>query len=489
MQNNENRGVATQHKDYSYYWREWQKCRDVFSGQRAVHAAGELYLPRLADQTDKEYNAYVMRASFYNASWRTVAGLCGMLFRKAPTQDLPPLLAEYANDITLENVELEAFSKEVAYEVLETGRVGILVDFPENPYADQMNAADAATLKLRPYMRIYATENILNWKYRLINNVRVPCLIVLTENAVLDDGEYQEFYEKTETHYRVLSLDDNGYYHIRIFTKDNQNNDVLLSDIVPQMNGAPLTYIPFVCIGIDSVKLDCEEPPLIDLVDVNLSHYRTNADYEHACHFTALPTPWAAGFEPPADDNGRPQPLRIGSSSAWIARDPSAKCAYLEFTGQGLGALTANLDRKERQMAVLGARMLADDKAGVEAYKTIATKQVTETSILASIAISISKGIRIALQWVADWAGVAGEIKYEINREFLPVAIDAQTLAQYMAMWQGGGISEGEFYDLLQRADLIESEKTLEEHQLEIDKETPPIPPNTIAPTESITLK
>jgi hypothetical protein len=127
-------------------------------------------------------------------------------------------------------------------------------------------------------------------------------------------------------------------------------------------------------------------------------------------------------------------------------------------------------------MAVLGARMLADDKAGVEAYKTVATRQVTETSILSSIAISISKGIRIALTWFADWAGASGEIKYEINREFLPVAVDAQTLAQYMAMWQGGGISEGEFYDLLQRADLIESEKTLEEHQAEIDAASPPAP-------------
>ena len=33
-----------------------------------------------------------------------------------------------------------------------------------------------------------------------------------------------------------------------------------------------------------------EAPPLNDLADVNLSHYRGYADHKHGLHFTALPT-------------------------------------------------------------------------------------------------------------------------------------------------------------------------------------------------------
>jgi len=245
------------------------------------------------------------------------------------------------------------------------------------------------------------------------------------------------------------------------------------------MNGNAMNFIPFVFDGPDGTQADCEDPPLLDLFDVNLSHYRSNADYEHGCHFTGLPTPWAAGFTQQIDANGKTEKLYIGSQTAWVSTDPNATCGYLEFTGQGLGALENILDRKEKQMAVLGARMLADEKNGVEAFKTVAVRNVAETSILASIAISMSKGIRTALEWLAMWSGVTEpEIEYEINREFLPVAIDAQTLNAYMAMWQSGGLSQGEFFELLQRADLIAAEKTLEEHQAEIDNAPPPAPPS-----------
>ena len=82
------------------------------------------------------------------------------------------------------------------------------------------------------------------------------------------------------------------------------------------------------------------------------------------------------------------------------------------------------------------------------------------------------------MKWFAEWAGLGSdnEINFEINRDFLPVAIDGPTLTAYMAAYQGGGLTGEELFDLFQRADLIEAEVTYEEHQAAIDAQQPAMP-------------
>jgi hypothetical protein len=91
----------------------------------------------------------------------------------------------------------------------------------------------------------------------------------------------------------VLDL-DGGRYRVCVFADGahGKDGDVLLSEVYPLMNGKPLDFIPFTFLSTDDNTAEVDEPPLIDLVNVNLSHYRTCADLEHGAHFTGLPTPY-----------------------------------------------------------------------------------------------------------------------------------------------------------------------------------------------------
>jgi hypothetical protein len=330
---------------------------------------------------------------------------------------------------------------------------------------------------LRPTMQAYHAESIINWKSRRVRNRHVLSMVVLKESVMVADGE---FAEKEKTQYRVLDLDESDTYRMRVFEVVD-GKDVLLSERVPVMNGKPLGFIPFAIVGTDGIDSDLDEPPLIDLIDLNLSHYRTNADYEHGCHFTGLPTAVVSGYQPEKEG----EKLYIGSQAAWVFPDPNAKATFLEFTGQGLTALKENLDRKEQQMAVLGARMLAAEKKQAETATTAAIHRTGENSILSSIAIAVSESLQWALGVFAQWAGQSGEIVYEINRDFLPAMMDAPTLTALMGAWQSGALSEGELFDLLQRADMIESTKTLEEHQAEVEISGPPAPARPVTKEEA----
>lgn len=457
-------GVRTTHREYDEYAEVWRTCDDVVDGQRAMHKAGERYLPKLTDEGADAYKARVKRADFYNATWRTIAGLVGMAFRKDPTVEVPAAIEPYLANIDLAGTTLYTFAKEVCEEVLEYGRLGLLVDHPPMPENVQaITQAMAERIGLRPTLKKYGPEHIINWRYATIGNATVLAMVVLKEEAEIAKSEF-EFDE--EDRYRVLDLDENGQYRQRVYRIDDKGRDELVEGpIYPQMNGRALDFIPFYILGTNGIALECDEPPLIDLIDANIAHYQVNADYRHGLHFTGLPTLFLAGVQ---QEEGK-APFYIGSSAAITSPHPDAKGAYIEFTGQGLGAMREALASLEQRMAVLGARMLADETSQVETLGATQIKRTGENSVHASIVIGVSQVLTKALEVMRDWAGASGEVKFEISREFLPTGMDPAKMRELLAAWQSGAISFEDYFLNMQSADIIRAEKTFEEHQEQVD--------------------
>jgi hypothetical protein len=466
------------HKDYVAMAPKWQRCRDVSAGQDSIHAAGEAYLPKLKDQTQEDYAAYVKRATFYNATWRTIAGLLGMLFRKSPDLEVPVGLEDHISDVTMSGVPFQIFAQQIAEECMVVGRVGVFVDYPVVD-TETMTEADVLALNLRPSMNIYKAESIINWRCRRVNNKYVLSQVVLKE---VHSEQVDEFTDgKPEDRYRVLDLVDvasgesvRTVYRIRLFKLDERGNPIQIGvDSIPQMNGDPLAFIPFYFIGVDDTTPDVDEPPLIDLVDINLSHYLTMADWEHGAHFTGLPTPVVSGYSPPNNDGEAPDKLYIGSTTAWVFTDPLAKAAYLEFTGQGLGTLKDLCERKELMMAILGARMLEVQKKGVESADAAGIHRSGEQATLASAAQAISMGLAQALQTFSEWAGMSGGVKFSLNREFMPTQMDAEKLTALIMGWQKGAYSYDTLFSNLKQGEVISIEATPESEQAKMKSGAP----------------
>lgn len=465
--------IDKHHKDFDTYSPKWKRCRDAMAGQDAVHTAQEAYLPKLKDQDPLDYASYVKRAGFYNATWRTVSGLLGMMFRKPPKIEMPAQMESYAFDIDMAGTSLDTFARKTALEILGVGRVGIMVDHPAAE-VQAMSVKVAEEQGLRPMLKIYKCETIINWKYERIRNYWMLSQVRLEETVEEPDGE---FAVKEVKQWRVLDLDESGNYRQRVYRKVDGKGEFeqIGGDIYPLMGGKPLDFIPFYIVGTDGVDSQLDEPPLIDLIDVNLAHYRTNADYEHGCHFTGLPTLFLSGISP--TETGMPS-FYIGSEKAILAPDPNAKGMFIEFTGQGLGALRDNLDHKEQQMAVLGARMLFAEKRAVEAAETASIHRAGENSVLASLAQAVSEALEKALTVFAKWSGTPAEIVYQLNRDYNPAMLDAPQLTALLKTVQAGEMSSEEFFVLLQRADIIDSEKSFEEHQEQVVVAEPVRPTN-----------
>lgn len=472
--------VKTTHEKYKAMSGEWKRCRDAAAGQSAVHNGGEEYLPKLTGQTVPEYSAYLGRAGFYNATWRTINGLQGMLFRKQPKVKVASVVEPMLKDVSLSGESLYMFTQHCERELLTVGRVGIFVDYPT---IDPMHStqADANSMGLRPILRRYVTESIINWDYSVVGNQYVVSMVVLAEKTSSTGAS--EFIKVEGCQWRVLDLfyldhkdgSKELVYRVRVFTVNEKEEDVLLDTSYPMIKGKYLKEIPFYGFGAEGMGLDPELPPLVDLVNINLMHYRVTADYEHGCHFTGLPTPVISGYTPEKSGDT----FGIGSMTAWVFPRPDARASYLEFTGQGLKALEANLDRKEIQMAVVGARMLENKQSNGDSQGGAAMNAGGEQSILSLLAEVSSSCIQKALTKFSQFAGTEEEAKFAINKDFFPMPMAALQLTALVASWQNGAISYETLFENLKKGEIVDIDQTIAKELAAIELHKPEIPAGT----------
>ena len=459
--------VNAKHPEYSKNLTKWQLMRDALAGE----VAKEKYVPKLSDQEEDEYSAYVGRAEFYNATARTQVALTGLLFAKPPKIELPEALKTIAENISLDDDTLEALAKNIADECLSVGRCGVLVDLPSVEKADY-SKLEAERLNLRAYATLYKAENIINWKTTKINGSNVTSLVVLAETYA--EPTQDEFVDKIKTRYRVLDLHE-GYYRQRVFSETKAGNFEVVSEIYPSSNGQKLTYLPFTFFNVNDLKTAVEKPPLLDLARVNIGHFRSEVDLEHGTHFTALPTPYVTGYQ--GETEGK---LKIGSTAVWAINSPDAKVGFLEFSGAGLSTLENRIAVKEKRMSILGARLLLDEKKTAEATETLQMRKSGENAVLTNVASTISEGIASFLKDIAFFENIAGEnLIYEINTDYNLTMIEPQLLAQIIAGIQSGDIPNEVLYDALLKGELMpKTIQSYEDYQAKLEQAAPQVTPS-----------
>lgn len=465
--------IDDEHPEYTERKIQWEKLRDCAAGQEAIHAKGKQYLPRLSGQTNDEYRSYVMRSEFYGATGRTIDGLSGMVFRKSPQYEVPAGFEPYLDDVTLDGTNLLGFAEQVIDDGITVGRCGILVDHPV--IAAGTTVAQAEASNIRPFLKMYTAEQIFNWKTEGLNNQQVVTQVRLWEWEEVPGND--EFEAECRRQIRVLDLNEVGQYRQRVFVKMKIPGGIekwiqIGPDIIPLKKGAPLTEVPFFFVGVKNGQAKTEKPPLIDLANINLSHYLSTADIEHGAHFTALPTAVITGHQ--EADEERAEEYRIGAATAWVFPNHETKVEYLEFKGQGLEALEKRLAKKEEYMAFLGARMLAPDKKGVESSETAQIHRMGEISVLSSLAASASESIKRALMFMADWSGFdPTNITFYLNSDFITIQMDAPKLLALLQLWQGRGIAFADLLDNLKKGDIVRDDRTEEEIKSETETENP----------------
>ena len=440
----------------------WRRVRDVIDGQDAVKERGEKYLPKPRGMTKKNYQNYLERADFYAVSERTLRGLVGLVFRINPVVDLPVRMQGMLESASPEGFNLKQLIREAEREVLSLGRYGMLVDLPQD--------ADVNTL---PYIATWQAEQIFDWDEVVdpVSGVRR-----LSRVAVIEEGANAE--EKTVRFIRELLL-VGGVYMQRVYreiepentgrnTKTSpqpravsflSGNFELISEVMPTRFGEPIPFIPFFFINTYDMRTRPDKPPMLDLANKNIAHYRNTADYEMALHMIASPTPYAFGV---AKED---KPTSIGPTQLWSSPSKDVKVGMLEFTGQGVSTIRVGMNDKEQQMAVLGARLLAaeTDRENISA-ETTRLESREEMSVLMAGTETVEEAFTKALQFAAFLMGAdPSEIDVKLNRDFVETRLEPDEIMALVKGWQDKALSRDTLHKNLQKGEIMDPSRTVEE--------------------------
>ena len=447
--------VSNVHSDFARRTVQWARIRDALEGQDEIKENGEAYLNKPDGMTANAYAAYKDRAQFYPVIERTLRGMSGMVFRHPIKAEFGERLEPLREAATTEGHSLEVMAENVVNEVLSMGRYGILVDFPSGN-------TDANSV---PYLATYNAENITDWKVQFVNGMREVTRIVLKDD--FDAGAEDDVNDAAEMRLELV-INADGHYEVRKWIaagakKDTKGSDGFImmgAPVVPTVGGKPLNKIPFVFINAYDMRPEVDKPPMLDLVDVNIGHYRNSADYEHALYLTAQPTPVAIGAI-----NESNKPSAIGSGAFWILPEGSS-AQYLEFSGTGIEAQRNAMSDKEDRMASLGARMIHDGKNRNEAADTAKMRGRGEMSLLTNVVNMAEAGIKRALRIATEWTGGnPDEVEVRLNRDWVETKMDPNTLNAMVKSWQAGAMSHQTLYENLQSGEIAPIDRPFDDEK------------------------
>ena len=456
--------VDSQHHQYTYSLKKWKLVRDCMAGAYAVRLAGEDYLPNpnsSGGDSINRYKNYVQRAIFTNVIKPTNDAMVGMAFRKAPRAELPAQLDYILSNATGDGVTLEQLAKNTIANLLQTGRYGLLTDYPS---VDEGLSADQVTrLNVQANIKAYLAESIINWQTEPVGGVDTLTMVVLKEDYTnyLDQFQYE-----SATQYRVLSLID-GLYTITIF-----RDDKAVSVLEPRdSNGSRLKEIPFVMAGAYSNDPAVDDACLYDIAEINIGHYRNSADKEEGLFLHGQPMLHLDIGDTNTNEwkELNPNGVEVGARRGLITSG-GGSATLLQTTAND--AVSQEMQEKLKEMVAIGAR-LVDQGGQAETATAAMLRHASTNSVLTNVVQNASSAIEKSLDWVGLFMGSNGAAIYQINDDFYDKSLDATQVMAAIQLYDRGVIAKQDLQENARNTGMIDPTRTNEDIDADSEDTSP----------------
>ncbi len=465
----------------------WQLIRDCVAGSAQVKKRGDQYLPR-PNPTDTSpenlarYEQYRHRAVFYGVTGRTLNGLVGQVMAEDPHLVLPAIIDTMEDDIDGGGVSFAQQAGHALSLVTAHGRAGLLVDYPKQA-GEATTKAELDKGQVRPTIVLVEPWDVINWRVLPVGGKNVLALVVISEQYVTDDDGFEE---QWDDQWRVLRLDEQGEVVIEEWVRDpnnarefilkpNKETGSVAQYFPTDSAGKPLRAVPFKFIGSNNNDPTPDLPPLYDLATLNIAHFCNSADHEESCYIVGQPTPVFTGLTEGWVKEMLKGVVQLGARGAVLLPEGGdAKLLQADPNTMPKEAMEA----KEKQMVALGAKLVQEQQVQRTATE-VTSDRAAETSVLGNIANNVSEAYECAFALALTFVDVSqapkdGQdseaVEVELNTNFVANRLNAQELAQLVATWVAGAITDEEMRLNMIRAgiasDDFETWKTARDEQL-----------------------
>ena len=124
--------VASPSSAYLRMAPRWRMIDVLLGGTEAMRAAGKEFLPQYDNESDKNYQSRLQRATLLNMTEQTLDTLAGKPFREAIVldEDVPTQIEDLAEDVDMQGNNLQVFARSWFREAWAKGFSHVLVEHP-----------------------------------------------------------------------------------------------------------------------------------------------------------------------------------------------------------------------------------------------------------------------------------------------------------------------------------------------------------------------
>ena len=188
-------------------------------------------------------------------------------------------------------------------------------------------------------------------------------------------------------------------------------------------------------------------PPLLDIANLNITHYQRQADLIHALHIAAMPTLVLEGWD---DTTGT---ATMGVNYA-IAMQPGNKAYYVQADATSFNAQMEELKSLEGQMSSLGVTKLFGQKFVAESAEAKRIDQAQSNSVLSIISQELESALNQAFAFASRYVGIEPPT-VRIDRDFDYYRLIGQDVSVIAQLNENGKISNETMLEILRRGEIL----------------------------------
>ena len=416
---------------------DWSVMAAVTKGTNYLRDMCETYLPQEPREDNDAYETRVDRSVLSPYTSRLIETAAGAILRKPIHVEGDPYWLDLIQNIDGIGSNLNEYARRALVSSLTYGHSAILVDYPAA--AGAMNLAEERAMGRRPYFVHIDAPQIWGWRKEPVTNRLLQVRI-----HDYDVRPLNEFGEEQVEEMRVIYP---GRYDL--YTLGHEVVEF------SETGGYSLDEIPLVPIYSNRRGALISQPPLLDIANLNITHYQRQADLIHALHIAAMPTLVLEGWD---DTTGS---ATMGVNYA-IAMQPGNKAYYVQADATSFDAQMNELQSLEQQMSTLGVTKLFGQKFVAESAEAKRIDQAQSNSVLSIISQELESALNQAFAFAAQYVGIEPP-EITIDRDFDYYRLIGQDVSVLAQLNQMGKISDAMLLEVLRRGEVLPDNINIED--------------------------
>lgn len=396
-------------------------------------------------------------AAFFPVASNTLVGYSGQAFSRPYLLNLPTKLEVLESDIDAAGTTFEQQLKQAFIYAMAYNFGGLLIDFFKPDGVTQVSVNDLASRKAGAAIRLIAPGDIIDWAYENKNGNKILTYIKLRflDEQVKDLADFKrDVVVEENERFLDIRLIEGKVYHASRMTIDGQEIVKPLQEF-KNSSGANLGYIPFTFFGADTNKGFLSVAEFYKLIDLNLAHFRSSADFDEAAAVAGQGSIVLAGIT--EEWNREVLKGKIGYGvRRYIPLNEGASASMLQLAPNILAF--ESMKHKENQMLAIGARLAERTSNSLE--KT-ATEVKSGDNYKGSVLSNCIGNLQVAYLWAFTVAGeYVGDTKIKedflkLNTNFNIEKLTLEERHQLVSEWQAKVITVEELRETLKDAGFL----------------------------------